>query len=181
MWCQWLRMHRACDVNDTVCMRACSVNDTPCIVHAVSMHRMHYASSFIDTACIYNFFAYHRCFAYDFHFSLLFLIDFELFIDRACGVNDTEYTVHAVSMTLHASSMWCHWHRMPFLIVCIPWLFCICFSLFVVVQQSFCACGVNDTAMVCSSVHFGVLCILKYRNSENNATDPKFNKIPLTL
>jgi hypothetical protein len=39
------------------------------IVHAVSYF-----------ACIFNFFAYHRCFAYDFHFSKLF----ENFLCKRC-------------------------------------------------------------------------------------------------
>jgi hypothetical protein len=42
-------------------------------------------------------FAYHRCFAYDFHFSKLF----EIFL-CAYGVNDSACIVHAVSMTPHA-------------------------------------------------------------------------------
>jgi hypothetical protein len=54
------------------------------IVHAVS----YIACGVNDTACIFNFFAYHRCFAYDFHSSKLF----EKFV-CACGVNDTACTV----------------------------------------------------------------------------------------
>jgi hypothetical protein len=49
------------------------------IVHEVSYF-------VIDTACIFNFFAYHRCFAYDFHFSKAF----------------ENFSVYAVSMTPNA-------------------------------------------------------------------------------
>jgi hypothetical protein len=47
---------------------------------------MHRACGVIDTVYILHFFAYHRCFAFDFHFSKLF--------KKIC--------VHAVSMTPHA-------------------------------------------------------------------------------
>jgi hypothetical protein len=66
------------------------------IVHAVS----YFACSVNDTACIFIFFAYHRCFAYDFHFFC------------ACGVNETASTMHVVSITLHAPCMRCQWYRM---------------------------------------------------------------------
>jgi hypothetical protein len=62
---------------------ACGVNDTACTVHGVSL----------TPHAFLTFFACHRCFAYDFHFSKLF---------EKCGVNDTACTVHAVSMTPHA-------------------------------------------------------------------------------
>jgi hypothetical protein len=52
------------------------------IVHAVS----YFACGINDTACILNFFAYHRCFAYNLHFSKLF----------------EKLFVHAESMTPHA-------------------------------------------------------------------------------
>jgi hypothetical protein len=42
------------------------------IVHAVS----YFACGVNDTACIFNFFAYHSCFEYDFHFSKLFRKNF---------------------------------------------------------------------------------------------------------
>jgi hypothetical protein len=46
----------------------------------------YFACSVNGTACILTFFAYHRCFAYDFHFSKLF----------------ENFVVNAVSMTPHA-------------------------------------------------------------------------------
>jgi hypothetical protein len=56
------------------------------------MHRVIY------TACIFNFFAHHRCFAYDFNFLKLF----------------ENFFVHAMSVTPHAPCMRCQWHRMHF-------------------------------------------------------------------
>jgi hypothetical protein len=55
------------------------------ILHAVS----YFAYGFNDTAYIFNFFAYHRCFAYDFDFSKLF----------------EQFFVHAVSMILKKSNI----------------------------------------------------------------------------
>jgi hypothetical protein len=63
-------------VNDTVCICACGVIDTP---------------------CIFNFFAYHRCFAYDFHFLKLFekfVVHAVSMTPHACGINDTACIVH---------------------------------------------------------------------------------------
>jgi hypothetical protein len=49
------------------------------IVHAVS----YFVCVVNDIACIFNFFAYHRCFSYDFHISN---VDFLC----ACGVNEIQ-------------------------------------------------------------------------------------------
>jgi hypothetical protein len=103
---KWHRMHRACGVNDTACiMHAVSMT-----LHALCMrcqwHCMHRACGVIDIAFLI-FFAYHRCFAYDFHFSKLFIN----FLGHA-GVNYTAGTMHAVLMTPHAPCMRYQWYRM---------------------------------------------------------------------
>jgi hypothetical protein len=58
----------------------------------------------------------------------------------ACGVNDTAYTVHVVSL-MHAVSLTQH----AFFFFCIASPFCRWFSPFKVVRKFYCACGVNDT------------------------------------
>jgi hypothetical protein len=75
-----------------------AVSMTPhAYVHAVSMTPHAYVHAVSMTAhAFFIFFAYHRCFAYNFHFSKLF----------------ETFFVHTVSMTQHAPCMRYQCHRM---------------------------------------------------------------------
>jgi hypothetical protein len=89
-------------------------------MHAVSLtpHRMHdaYVSLILHARCMqchFEKFEYLREFKFIFKIKCKTMMVYKK-IKNACGVIDTECTVHAVSLILHARCMQCHWHRMHF-------------------------------------------------------------------
>jgi hypothetical protein len=78
-----------------------------------------------------------KCF-FNFHENFRFLKSFRK--NPACGVIDTAWTVHAVSMTRYASCIRCHWHGMHMIFT-----FWSCSEIVL-------ACGVNYTTYTMHAV-----------------------------